>query len=164
MKKLNLKIVFYLLGIILLLVSCHPEKRMEIEENNLIQRYLASLMDTVYVLKPNGSYYYNIYEGFGRMPVPKDTVQIRFEARYLDGAIYISNLYDSLDYPFIVGNGLTMQCLDEGVRYMREGGIAKFVTPSYLIYGRSGLFGYLPAYTPLVWWTNLTRVRPGTKK
>jgi len=164
MIKINITTTLWIFFIALVLSGCHPEKRWENEEESQIERYINSLGDTLYELKPSGLFYIELSKGTGRIPIAKDTVQIRYEAKYLDGYVFISNLNDSIDFAFIVGDGTIIPGIDEGVRYMKEGGKARLLTPSYLIYGRSGKAGYLPGYTPLTWQINLIRVRPGTKK
>jgi FKBP-type peptidyl-prolyl cis-trans isomerase FkpA len=47
---------------------------------------------------------------------------------------------------------------------MKEGGRSRLVIPSGLGYGNNGLYGYLPAYTPLIWQIDLVKVRAGSKK
>jgi FKBP-type peptidyl-prolyl cis-trans isomerase len=164
MKRINITFVFSLLSLtLILLIGCDNSKKWEKEEKRQIQQYINSLGDTVAVLKPSGLYYIEIQEGTGRTPVDKDTVYIWFEATHLDGTLLTSNLDQASPYPFIVGYG-PIEGLDEGVRYMKDGGKAKLLTPSSLAYGSYGISGYLSGYTPLLWNIELAGVLHGSKK
>ena len=46
-------------------------------EKSLIQNYISSLGDTVYISKPSGLYYIELKAGTGRTPVVKDTITFR---------------------------------------------------------------------------------------
>jgi FKBP-type peptidyl-prolyl cis-trans isomerase len=146
-----------------LLTGCNNSKKWEKEEKRQIQQYLNSLGDTVAVLKPSGLYYIEIQKGTGRTPVDNDTVYMWFKATYLDGGLFTSNLDQTSPYPFIVGYA-PIEGLDEGVRYMQDGGKAKLLTPSSLAYGSYGIPGILSGYTPLLWNITLAGVLPGSKK
>jgi peptidylprolyl isomerase len=146
-----------------LFAGCDPAEKWEKEERWQIENYLNSIGDTVYDLKPSGLYYLEILEGTGRMPVAEDTVSINFKGRFLNGVVFGYNLVDSTAYAFIVGSGGTIEGIDEGVRYMKEGGKAKLLTPSSLAYGPTG-YGYVPGFTPLLWEIELVKVRAGSKK
>ena len=165
MKKINRFIVFSLLSLTLLFFAgCDPSIIWEREERQLIQAYLNSLGDTVAILKPSGLYYIEILEGTGRIPVVKDTVSFRYKATLLDGRVFGSNLEEASPYGFIVGSGEIIEGIDEGVRYMKDGGKAKLLTPSSLAYGTTGIWGVLPGYTPLLWQIELVGVKAGSKK
>jgi FKBP-type peptidyl-prolyl cis-trans isomerase len=165
MKKINGAVLLSVLSFILIFFAgCDPSKKWEKEERSRIQEYLRTIGDTIYILKPSGLYYLEIQLGTGRMPVPKDTVEFWYTAKLFDGSMFSTNLADSLPYPFIVGSGEIISGIDEGVRYMKQGGISYFITPSNLAYGSVGIWGYLPGYTPIIWQVHLARVRPGSKK
>jgi FKBP-type peptidyl-prolyl cis-trans isomerase FkpA len=164
--KNKFKTIFlsFLIIILIFLVACNNTDEYKKYESQQIQNYLNSLGDTTYALKPSGLYYIELFRGFGRMPVIKDTVSIRYEATYVDRAVFTSNYKDSLATDFIVGSRTVIPGIDEGVRYMKEGGRSRLVIPSGLGYGNGGLYGYLPAYTPLIWQIDLVKVRAGSKK
>jgi len=153
--------------------SCDLSGKYEREETQLIQNYLSSIGDTVYVKKPSGLYFLSITEGTGESPVAGDTVSFWYKAKLLSGEVFDTNIGLDSPFSFIVGSGLIISGLDEGVRYMKSGGVAKFITPSSLAYGAAGLYGYdqygyyrmiLPGYTPLLWDIEIVSVRPGPGK
>lgn len=136
----------------------------EEQEKSQIEDYIKSLGDTVYVLKPSGLYYIELTAGTGRMPVTNDTIYFRHKGCFLDGVSFISNMADANPYKHIVGVSKLVDGIDEGVRYMKEGGKARFVLPSKLAYGAEGWWGVIPGYTPLFWEITLVTVKAGPGK
>lgn len=164
MKRIDRTIVFFLLSFtLILLTGCNSSKKWEKEEKQQIQDYLKTLGDTVAVLKPNGLYFINIQEGTGRTPVANDTAFIWYKATYINGTLFTTNYDQTSPYGFIVGYG-PLAGIDEGIQYMKNGGIAKFIMPSSLAYGSYGIPGLLSGYTPLLWNITLANVIAGSKK
>jgi FKBP-type peptidyl-prolyl cis-trans isomerase len=151
-------------GFIVLLISgCNPSGTWKRQEQSQIDTYIKSLADTAYDLKPSGLYYIELLPGTGRAPLVKDTVYFRYTGMFLDRVIFDSNVSLSSDYGAIIGNYEIIPGLDEGLRYMKEGGKARFLTPSKLAYGQAGIWGTIPGYTPLLWEISLVSVKAGTK-
>ena len=152
--------------IILIVAGCNSTGTWEKQERDQIQSYVKSLGDTAYSIKPSGLYYIELQEGTGRAPVVNDTITFWYKGMFLDRVIFDSNL-SSTPYAAIVGtNDPTYEIipgLDEGVRYMKEGGYARFLTPSALAYGPAGIWGLIPGYSPLIWEVGLVSVKPGSK-
>jgi peptidyl-prolyl cis-trans isomerase A (cyclophilin A) len=148
---------------LILIMSCNPTGTWEKQERDQITDYVKSLGDTAYVLKPSGLYFIELQAGTGRTPVLKDTVAFRYKGMFLDRVIFDSNITATTPYYAIVGSTDIILGLDEGVRYMKEGGKARFVTPSRLAYGSRGIWGTIPGYTPLMWEVELVSVKPGSK-
>ncbi|HPC98097.1 MAG TPA: FKBP-type peptidyl-prolyl cis-trans isomerase [Bacteroidales bacterium] len=153
--------------------SCDLSGKYEREETQIIQNYLSSIGDTVYVKKPSGLYFLSITEGTGESPADGDTVAFWYTAKLLSGGIFDTNRGLDSPFSFVVGSGLIITGLDEGIRYMKNGGVAKIITPSNLAYGSAGLYGYdqygyyrqiLPGYTPLVWDIEIASIKPGPEK
>lgn len=151
--------------------GCNLGNKFEIEEKQQIENYLASVKDTLYTKTPSGLYYFTIFEGNGRKPVKGDTVYIWYKVKYLSGNFFDSNIGQTKPYGFIVGSGAVIKGIDEGVQLMKNNGKAKFITPSALAYGSSGLYGYnaygyyyviLPGFTPLTWEVELDTVIAGS--
>jgi FKBP-type peptidyl-prolyl cis-trans isomerase FkpA len=92
--------------------------------------------------------------------VTNDTVIYRRKVTFLDGVVLESNIsQDSEPLKSVIGTGELISGLDEGFRYMKEGGTTRFLTPSSLAYGRSGVTGFIPGYTPLLWEVKLLTVK-----
>jgi FKBP-type peptidyl-prolyl cis-trans isomerase len=60
--------------------------------------------------------------------------------------------------------GRVVAGVDEGLRYMRDGGKAKLLTPSSLAYGFEGIWQIVPGYTPLLWIIDIDSVKAGPGK
>lgn len=152
-------------GLILIIIAgCDPSKKYRKQENLLIQSYIQSLGDTVYALKPSGLYYIELQAGTGRTPVANDTIAFWYKAMFLDRVVFDSNASAAEPFSAIVGSYQILEGLDEGVRYMKEGGKARLVTPSGLAYGANGAYPVIPGYTPLLWEIELVSVKAGSKK
>jgi FKBP-type peptidyl-prolyl cis-trans isomerase len=154
-------------GIVLLvlaLAGCNPENAWIKQEREQIQGYIGSLKDTVYVLKPSGLYYIELQAGTGRSPVAKDTVGIRYKGMFVDRVVFDSNTSATTPYFAVVGAYEIIEGLDEGLRYMKEGGKGRFLIPSSLAYGQAGIWGVIPGYTPLLFEVELVSVKAGPTK
>lgn len=150
------------IGLILLfIVGCRSTDYAEQLEKEQIQKYIGSLGDTVYLVKSSGLYYIELQGGTGVSPVATDTIALRHKGWFLDGRMFDSNLSDTVPFRCIVGTNAIIMGLDEGVKYMKAGGKAKFLTPSNLAYGKVGYPGTIPGFTPLIWEITLVRVQPG---
>ena len=137
----------------------------QLHEIDSINEYVKSLGDTVYVITSTGLYYIELIPGTGIMPEDGDTVTFRYKGSFLDGFVFDSNTGTGKE-PFktIIGSGEIITGLDEGIRMMKEGGKGKFLTPSSLAYGHSGISTIIPGYTPLLFEITLLTVGPGPGK
>jgi FKBP-type peptidyl-prolyl cis-trans isomerase len=109
-------------------------------------------------------YYIELKAGTGRTPIAKDTLSFRYTGMFLDRVVFDQNLTATSPYSIIVGDHEIIPGLDEGFLYMKEGGKARFLTPSSIAYGAEGIWGTIPGYTPLMWEITLVKVYPGSKK
>jgi len=162
---------FIIPGFILLILTAHLTGCKEIgtweeQERQQISDYIKSLGDTVYVLYPSGLYYIELVAGTGRVPIDNDTVYFKYEARFLDHVTWDTNDPISVPYKHAMGTdiGPVVEGVDEGLRYMQDGGKAKLLTPSGLAYGQAGLWQYVPGYTPLLWIIDIDSVKAGPGK
>lgn len=149
---------------IIMLVSCNKTGTWEKQERTQIDTYIKALGDTAYVLKPSGLYYIELQAGTGRTPVAKDTISFRYVGMFLNRVVFDQNLATPSPYSAVVGNYEVITGLDEGFRYMKEGGKARFLTPSSLAYGQGGIWNAIPGYTPLIFEVTLVKVSPGPAK
>lgn len=150
--------------IVLMIAGCDSTATWRRQEQSQIDTYIKSLADTVYELKASGLYLIELQPGTGRSPINKDTVYFRYKGMFLDRVVFDSNFSTTLPYGAIIGNHEIIAGLDEGLKYMKEGGKARFLTPSSLAYGHAGIWGTIPGYTPLIWEIYLETVKPGSKK
>ena len=134
-------------------------EKFEKEEKTIIDRYLLMHPELNFELKPSGLYYLDLIVGTGTHPVDHDTAYIMYTASFVNDTIFSKNMgtTDTLISP--VNEGYLIPGFDEAVTYMNVGGKSKFIVPSYLGYGNSGM--YFPSYTPIVYEADLVRVKPG---
>jgi len=164
MNRFNISVLLFISVVIS--TGCREIGTWEKQERQQINDYIKSLGDTVYVLHPSGLYYIELIAGTGRTPVDYDTVYFKYEAKFLDYVTWDTNEPVSVPYGHVMGTdvGPVIAGIDEGLRYMRDGGKAKLVTPSSLAYGFEGLWQLVPGYTPLLWVIKIDSVIPGAGK
>ncbi len=148
-----LKYVGMLSGFMILIyfTSCNPDKKwkeMEEEEKQAIKDFLTDNDSINFELKSSGLYYHDVKVGPGLLAETHDTAFIFYAMKYLSGTTFETNVgtEDTLILPVNEG-WLSVKGFDEGVTYMKEGGVAKFLVPSSLAFGPSGTYN-IPSYTP----------------
>lgn len=106
----------------------------------------------------SGLYYIETKKGTGSKVEAGDTVQVHYTGMFLDGKPFDSSIGGApIEFP--VGVGMVIPGWDEGLQLMNEGGKAKFLIPSALAYGESGVGeGLIPSYTPLVFEVEVVKV------
>lgn len=153
-----------LIGTVLLVsaTSCDPTKKLERDEEALIVNYVASNPTLPFERKESGLYYLEVQAGPGRTAVTHDTAYVKYTGKFLDGTVFDSNVEtdDTLIVP--VNEGYVIPGFDEGILYLKEGGKAVFLIPSYLGFGNSGY--YMPSYTPLLFDVELVLLKAGPGK
>lgn len=149
--------------LVLMITGCDSSGTWKRQEQSQIDTYIKSLGDTAYVLEKSGLYFIDLQPGTGRSPIAKDTVYFRYSGMFLDRVVFDSNYLITSPFGAIIGNYEIIPGLDEGLRLMKEGGRARFLTPSSLAYGHAGIWGAIPGYTPLLWEVYLVSVKPGSK-
>ena len=66
---------------------------------------------------------------------------------------------------FTLGNYMVIEGFEEGILYMKKGGKATLLIPSYLAYGTSGTYWGIPGYSPIIFEVELLEVfHTATKK
>jgi len=148
--------------LIFITTSCLKEGPWAKTEQAAIDDYIKK--NTDYVLEPSGLYFYQVIVGSGRTPVIYDTVYFNYVGRFLNGVAFDSTSTAMAPVKYVIGSGLIVAGVDEGLRYMKEGGQAKLLTPSSLAFGRDGLFTLVPGYSPLLWYIQLVKVTQGQAK
>ncbi len=160
MRVLKIAVLFTL---VLTSAGCEKANWGKLERKQ-IGEYIESLGDTVYVLYPSGLYYIELQKGTGISPGDGDTVYFKYKGAFLDYVQFDSNKPYSVPYKAVLGRDELKSGVDEGLRYMMEGGRARLLTPSSLAYGFEGIWGIIPGHTPLLWTIDLVRVGKGPGK
>jgi len=162
MKSSKLPLLIFTI-LIIQLSGCDNIDTWEKHEQQQIDDYIKSLGDTAYVLYPSGLYFISLTEGSGRVPADLDTVYFKYEAKFLDHITWDTNDPASVPYMHVMGTntGPVIAGVDEGLRYMHDGGKAKLLTPSRLAYGHVGIWQLVPGYTPLLWLIDIDSVKAG---
>ena len=81
----------------------------------------------------SGLYYEDIEDGAGEPAAAGDDVRVGYSGRLSDGT-----LFDSGQFPFLLGAGQVVAGFDEGVTGMRVGGTRRILIPPALGYGNRG--------------------------
>ncbi len=153
-----------LLVIILLATGCETNRWAE-HEREMIDDYVKSLGDTTYVLYPSGLYYIELMPGTGAYPDDYDTVYFKYKAAFTDYVQFDTNDPYETPYKYVLGTFEDVRLgVDEGLRYMKEGGTSRLLTPSSLAWGFEGIPGYVAGYTPIVWTIELDSIKPYSGK
>lgn len=102
--------------------------------------------------------------GEGDMPLPGDTVSVRYTGFFPGGGVFDSNM-DGLPLEFEAGTGRVIDSqfavitgFDYAVRKLNAGGSGTFYLPSRLAYGATG-GGPIPPYTVIAFEVQLLSVR-----
>ncbi len=147
---MQLKYFFFLIFLPLLL-SCYDKSE---REQDLLDEYLENNnIDTP--PKSSGLYYIEKKEGTGKAPKRGSYVTIMYRGKFIDGEVFDES--DADGFIFRLGYGMVVTGLDEGVSYMREGGIATLIIPSFLGYG-TYRHGDIPAYSTLIFEVKLIEI------
>jgi FKBP-type peptidyl-prolyl cis-trans isomerase len=158
----TLKHLMILSGIVMmaLLSSCDPTKGtedLEEEETLRIHNFLSNNDTLDFELKESGLYYCGYIEGTGLQAETHDTAYVFYAMQNLSGTYYESNMgtEDTLIFP--VNEGRLLLGFDEGITYMKEGGISFFLMPSKLAFGTAGTY-YIAPYSPFIFRAELVKL------
>lgn len=167
MKNRSVTSVLIAIAAIMLFLPGCEKAAWDKQERAQIDEYVKSLGDTIYDLKPSGLYYIELSAGTGAQPDNGDTVAFYAKGCLLDNSVYTSNYKDPSPYKYVMGTTLTtgeiLLGLDEGMRYMKAGGISRMVLPSSLAWGKYGYGFAIPGYTPVYYEVKLISVKTGPK-
>jgi FKBP-type peptidyl-prolyl cis-trans isomerase len=162
-KRMIYKLGMFGMITAIMLGGCKKDDSQEQIQNEmrLLEQYLA---DNNITQEPtaSGLYYIPIVEGTGMTPTQGTWINIEFTGMLIDGTIFATshestaeanNIYveDYLYGPFRVQLGsIPMRGLNEGIKLMKVGEIAKFIIPSSLGLGK-GASGNVPGYSTLLY-------------
>lgn len=127
------------------------------QEMNLLKDYIELTNTTV---KPtsSGLYYIELKKGKGKMAENGKSLAVHYTGTTIDGKVFDSSLQRGKPFSFVLGMGQVIKGWDEGFRFMKEGGEARFIIPSNLAYGKSGYANLILPYSTLVFEVELMEV------
>ena len=105
-----------------------------------------------------GLIYDQVRLGYGKVPVDGNIVTVNFGVELLDGTKIFSTKDNGEPVQFEVGKPFDTKGMDEGVRMMKEGGLAKLIMPSNLAFGERGRANIIPPFTSLICEVELLKV------
>lgn len=106
---------------------------------------------------PSGLYYIEKKKGHGKKPTDTSVVAIHYFLSILNGEIIDNTYQRGVPFEFQLGKELVIPGLEEGVKYMAEGGEATLIIPSKLAYGDKQ-YKVIPPFSTLIFDVKLVKV------
>ena len=139
--------IFTLLSLVIAFSACNKDynslEKMRENELAMLDEYMRTNFPEEEPL-PSGLYYIEQIEGYGDSLIrPGDRVQIFYATYTIDSVLVdessgYTNGHRFEPLEFVVGAGSVISGLEEGVTYMKLGGVASLVINSELGYGQNG--------------------------
>lgn len=89
----------------------------------------------------SGLIYHEIQAGTGDFPITGKKIYYNYTGYFLNGKVFDKNITGTTY--IILGAENNLSGIDEGLRLMKQGGIAKLVLPYSIAYGASGIFRFV---------------------
>ena len=102
---------------------------------------------------------YHEVRGTGKFPPAKCKVQIRYFAFLQDSSIFDQTDTTGIPMTTIIGEGKLTRGLEQGIKEMREGGVAYIFIPYPMAYGETGYKDRIPPRTNLMYRLELVAVK-----
>lgn len=129
----------------------NPASQFEKDKNQIIDYAIEKLLD-VKVTK-SGLHYVLLKEGEGANAEWGDYVTASYKGSLTNGKVFDSN--DG--YSFYIGN--MIKGWNEGLQFLKKGGKAIYLIPSYLGYGEEGFGKLIPPNSVLIFEVELTKIK-----
>ncbi|MDD4645296.1 MAG: FKBP-type peptidyl-prolyl cis-trans isomerase [Bacteroidales bacterium] len=127
------------------------------QEMSLLRDYLSMANVTVSPTK-SGLYYIEKKRGTGKKAEIGKTLVVHYTGTTIDGKVFDSSLQKGKPFSFILGKNQVIRGWDEAFLFMHEGGVARFIIPSDLAYGKDGFSNVILPYSTLVFEVELLEV------
>jgi FKBP-type peptidyl-prolyl cis-trans isomerase len=108
------------------------------------------------IVTESGLQYKVISETDGAKPLPTDTVQVNYEGRLIDGAIFDSSADRGSPSEFSLSE--VIDGWSEGLQLMSVGSKYQLFVPSSLAYGENGAGSIIPSYATLIFEVELIAI------
>ena len=166
-KKMILKLGMFGMITAIMLGGCKKDDSQEQIENEmrLLEKYLT---DNNITQEPtaSGIYYIPIVEGTGMSPTNQTWIEIEYTGMLIDGTVFSTSDENTAEVNNIYAEGflygptrfqlvnVPLKGLNEGIKFMKVGGLAKIILPSSMALGGNPS-GDLPAYSTLIYTVEL---------
>jgi FKBP-type peptidyl-prolyl cis-trans isomerase len=127
------------------------------QEMGLLKDYIE-LTNVTVKPKPSGLYYIEKKKGTGRKAEPGNKLMVHYTGTTIDGKMFDTSLTRGRPLTFLLGQGQVIKGWEEGFSYMNEGGVARFIIPSDLAYGKDGFSTIILPWSTLVFDVELLKV------
>ncbi len=127
-------------------------------QNDLINEYIKSKGYTVTENLADGLRYIRLVEGTGTPATSGQVMYLKYIGRFTNGKIFDGNVAKTDSFQVTAGGTSTVIGFQLGVEKMKVGEKAVVIFPSTIGYGEKGS-GTIPAFTPLVFELNLTKIK-----
>lgn len=120
----------------------------------------------------SGLYYIELKKGKGKAVTKGATVQVNYTGMLLNGHVFDTSIKEVAEknklyqagreykpFEFEVGQGVVIPGWDEGLALMQEGGKARFIIPSKLAYGETGVGSDILPYSTLIFEVELIKIK-----
>ena len=131
-------------------------------EVELDETAMADFLNADMTATDSGLQYVIETEGSGATPQAGDVVQVHYEGKLADGAIFDSSYERDEPIAFPLGQGLVIPGWDEGISLLSVGSKAKLIVPPELAYGEFGAVGVIPPNATLYFEVELVDILPGS--
>lgn len=99
-----------------------------------------------------------LQEGDGAVAAVGDLVTLNYTVSLEDGTVIDSSDQAGQPVQFLLGEGMVLPAIDEGVQQIAEGGIVQIIIPPALAYGEQGVPGVIPPNSTLTFEMELLEV------
>lgn len=161
----NINFAIVLITLLVLGASCEDEIDWEAQEIEKIESFLQQQNLDLSPM-PSGLYFKDEVVGTGDLAQALDTVEVYYSGFFLNGIKFDSNVSNPEPMRFVVMDNSAgiIEGFQEAITYMKEGGEAFVIIPSWLAYGTMG-YGSIQGYTPLIFELELVKIdRANTDK
>ena len=124
------------------------------EQNRLVEEIflVSNSMQPGVQFTSTGLQYIALVETEGEKPAANSTVGVHYTGNFIDGRQFDSSGDENgVEIPL----EMVIPGWSEGLTLMSVGSIYRFFIPSSLAYGRDGIHGFIPPYTPLIFTVEL---------
>lgn len=106
----------------------------------------------------SGLKYIILSEGEGEYPTTGNVVTVNYSGYLVDSTRFDSSVERDEPFSFVVGNKQVIQGWDEGIRFLKKGGEARFIIPPELGYGYAKV-GAIPPSSTLIFDVELLDIK-----